>query len=273
MFRLMTCAARGSDSISSTSAAPRDSASRPTAPDPAYRSSTAAPCRLPSIASTAANRPSLVRSLVGLVDRPPGTARRRPPAVPAMILVTRSGLFQVLGALRVEQRRDRGGQRRLPRQGGIGPDQFLRLLPGLRRSGPRPCSSVSSFRLDRRPAWAAPSTSPSLRCSRSSLDKRESVLGRCDRVEPFPRRAVRRLGHQQAHTRMTAPADPAAQLVQLRDPEPVRVHDHHGRGVRHVDARPRRPSWSPARRSGRRRTPASPCPSRPAAACRAARPA
>src|SRR5258708_24924187 len=72
-----------------TSAAPRDSASRPTAPDPAYRSSADVPSRLPSMASTAANRPSLARSLVGLVERPDGTARRRPPASPAMLLVTR----------------------------------------------------------------------------------------------------------------------------------------------------------------------------------------
>ena len=44
------------------------------------------------------------------------------------------------------------------------------------------------------------------------------------------------LGDQQAQTRRAAPADPAAQLVQLGDAEPVGVeHDHHG-GVGHVDA-------------------------------------
>src|SRR5215813_10609231 len=100
----------------STSAAPRDSASRPTAPEPAYRSSTAVRSRLPSIATTAANRPSLARSLVGLVARPDGTARRRPPASPAMILVTPSGLLQVLGALGVKERRDGGSQDRLAGQ-------------------------------------------------------------------------------------------------------------------------------------------------------------
>src|SRR5215467_6022731 len=88
MFRLMTWTAPGSDSISRTSPAPRDSASSPTAPEPAYKSSTAASSSVPSAASTAENRPSLARSLVGLVARPPGTARRRPPAAPAMILGT-----------------------------------------------------------------------------------------------------------------------------------------------------------------------------------------
>jgi len=35
-----------------------------------------------------ANRPSLARSLVGLVDVPGGTASRRPPAAPAITRVT-----------------------------------------------------------------------------------------------------------------------------------------------------------------------------------------
>ena len=52
MFSRITRAARASDSTSSTSAAPRDSASRPTAPEPAYRSSTAAPSSAPRIAVT-----------------------------------------------------------------------------------------------------------------------------------------------------------------------------------------------------------------------------
>lgn len=34
------------------------------------------------------NSPSLARSLVGLVSRPGGTASRRPPALPAMTLLT-----------------------------------------------------------------------------------------------------------------------------------------------------------------------------------------
>ena len=65
----------------------------------------------------------------------------------------------------------------------------------------------------------------------------EPVGGRGDRVEPVPGRAGERgLGHQQAQPRRRPPADPAAQLVQLGDPEAVRVEHHHHGGVRHVHA-------------------------------------
>src|SRR5580700_337581 len=88
MFCLMTALARAPDSTSSTRDAPRDSASRPTAPDPAYRSSTRVPVSGPTIEVTVPNRPSLARSLVGRVARPSGTASRRPPASPAMTRAT-----------------------------------------------------------------------------------------------------------------------------------------------------------------------------------------
>src|SRR5580698_7471629 len=88
MFSLMTRAARASDSTSRTCSAPRDRASRPTAPEPAYRSSTRAPASVPTIDVTVANRPSLARSLVGLVWRPLGTVSRRPPASPAITRAT-----------------------------------------------------------------------------------------------------------------------------------------------------------------------------------------
>src|SRR5450755_676333 len=141
MFFLITWAARASDSTSSTSAAPRERASRPTAPDPANRSSTAAPSRPPRMAVTVPNRPSRVRSLVGRVDRPAGTASRRPPASPAIMRVTgplargglagtASGLLEVLGALVLEQGADRVGQRGMTRQRGIGSHQV-----GGRRAG------------------------------------------------------------------------------------------------------------------------------------------
>ena len=56
------------------------------------------------------------------------------------------------------------------------------------------------------------------------------------RAAPGPPCPRRRLGDQQAQPGAAAPADPAAQLVQLRDAEAVGVqHDHHG-GVRHVHA-------------------------------------
>src|SRR5579862_421680 len=78
-FSFMTRPARAPDSTSRTWPAPRDRASRPTAPEPAYRSRTRAPASGPTIEEMVANSPSLARSLVGLVSRPPGTASRRPP--------------------------------------------------------------------------------------------------------------------------------------------------------------------------------------------------
>src|SRR5215467_8366463 len=114
----MTRAARGSDSTNTTRTAPRDSASRPIAPEPANRSRTLAPGSGPRIAVTVANSPSLARSLVGRVAIPVGAASRRPPAIPAMIRITvrfprgtASCLLEELGLLLVEQRADRRGER------------------------------------------------------------------------------------------------------------------------------------------------------------------
>ena len=56
-------------------------------------------------------------------------------------------------------------------------------------------------------------------------------------VEPLAGRCRRRhLGDEQAQPGVRAPTDAAAQLVQLRDAEPVGVQDDHDRGVRDVDA-------------------------------------
>src|SRR5690606_32059199 len=85
MLRRITAAALRSDSTSRACSAPRESASRPIAPDPAYRSSTRAPSRPPSSDMTEENRASRARSLVGRVVRPSGTEIRRPPAAPAMM--------------------------------------------------------------------------------------------------------------------------------------------------------------------------------------------
>ena len=82
-MRRSTPAARRSDSTNSACAAPRDSASSPSAPEPAHRSSTFAPSS-PGSCSSAENSASRTRSDVGRVPRG-GTASRRPPATPAMI--------------------------------------------------------------------------------------------------------------------------------------------------------------------------------------------
>ena len=74
-----------------TLAAPRESASRPSAPEPAKRSSTLAPSTGP-IRLNAASR---TRSPVGRVASPLGAAIRLPRCVPAMILIT---LFATIAA-------------------------------------------------------------------------------------------------------------------------------------------------------------------------------
>ena len=89
-FAEITSAAFRSDSTSTTRAAPRDSASSPIAPDPAYRSSTASPWKLPNSDSSDENSASRTRSAVGRVPLPGGTAIRRPPAAPPTIRVTSS---------------------------------------------------------------------------------------------------------------------------------------------------------------------------------------
>ncbi len=91
MFARMTRTAASSDSTIRAAAAPRLSASRPTAPDPAYRSRTRVAARVPVNDSSVENKPSRARSAVGRVPRPAGTASRRPRAAPAMIRVTASG--------------------------------------------------------------------------------------------------------------------------------------------------------------------------------------
>src|SRR6478672_7939064 len=86
-FAEISDAVRRSCSTSVTTPAPRDQASRPTAPEPAYRSRNRRPDNDPHHDSTAENRASRTRSLVGRVLAPRGVAIRRPPADPPMIRV------------------------------------------------------------------------------------------------------------------------------------------------------------------------------------------
>ena len=90
------------------------------------------------------------------------------------------------------------------------------------------------------------------------------------RVEPGPRLVV---VSSEPSNRMhvdgwVRPPDPPAELMELREPEPLRVLDeHHGR-VRHVDARPRSPWSRSAGGAGPSGTPPSRVPSRPGASGR-----
>lgn len=67
-------------------AAPRDNASRPSAPDPANKSSTLRPSKEPKRLVSIENKVSRVRSAVGRVASPFGATSFRPRHSPAMIL-------------------------------------------------------------------------------------------------------------------------------------------------------------------------------------------
>ena len=86
-FSRISAAVRRSCSTSVTTPAPRDRASRPTAPLPAYTSRKRSPLIDPTAASTAENSASRTRSEVGRVLSPVGVLIRRPPALPPMIRV------------------------------------------------------------------------------------------------------------------------------------------------------------------------------------------
>src|SRR5712691_11315926 len=217
MLSRITRIACPSASISSTSAAPRDSASSPTAPEPAYRSSTAAPRSVPRIEVTVPNSPSLARSLVGLVPWPAGTASLLPPAAPAMIRVMwplASGLLQVFRLLLLQQRADRGSQPPVAGQRRVGVDQFRggaagqadQLLVGQQ-------GQQLQARLAPRLGRAEHVTFPAL--LEIEPGQREPVKRRGDRVQPLPGLAAcLGLGDQQAQALVAAPADPPSQLVQ-----------------------------------------------------------
>ena len=69
------------------------------------------------------------------------------------------------------------------------------------------------------------------------LGDAEAVLGLAQDFDPRWRRlAERPLVEQQAARAAGAAADPAAQLMQLREAEPLGVFDDHDRRLRHVDA-------------------------------------
>src|SRR3954451_18085232 len=89
-FCRISAAVLRSCSTSVTTPAPRDLASRPTAPLPAYRSRNRRPLTDPTSASMAENSASRTRSDVGRVLSPAGALIRRPPALPPMIRVTPS---------------------------------------------------------------------------------------------------------------------------------------------------------------------------------------
>ena len=146
-------------------AAPRESASRPIAPEPANRSSTSAsstgPIRLNAFSRT--------RSEVGRVSRPFGAAMRWPRWVPAMILMTGAGADPTR---RCTRRRQRLG---LVLPGPVLVAELACELARLLDQVAVPRSFVKRRSLQ--PDWRVPSSWPSRRSSRSaSASSKPSVV-------------------------------------------------------------------------------------------------
>ena len=86
------------------------------------------------------------------------------------------------------------------------------------------------------PAWRAPITWPSPRISRSRSASSKPSLVSSSAASRACDAPVSRLREEQAVRLRRPPAHPAAQLVQLGEPEAFGALDQHDGGVRHVDA-------------------------------------
>ncbi len=96
------------------------------------------------------------------------------------------------------------------------------------RAAAASCARPTASCRARRPRGAAAGRARTARSRRSWTPRRRAAPGRAS--PPRPTVTSRHSDGQPAST------DAAAQLVQLRDAEPVGVHDHHHRRLRHVDA-------------------------------------
>ena len=213
----MARTAAAEESTNTASAAPRESASSPSAPEPAKRSSTrSAVDTRPSTENSA----SRTRSEVGRVREPAGATSRRPPKRPATILTP--------GSARAPRRRSvaqRGGEQHVLGllELGVGLDDPLR--------GAREPPRAAPGRARLRPDWRVPMSSPSPAQAQVHLGEPEAVAVLGQRAQ-----ARGLLGpEEQAQRLVLAAADAPAQLVQLGDAVALGVLDqHHGR-VRDVD--------------------------------------
>ena len=229
-FALIVRHASRSSSTNDAVAAPRESASSPSAPEPAKRSSTAAsstgPIRLKAFSRT--------RSEVGRVSRPFGAAIRCPRWVPAMILTGGQASDRPRPGVRHRARRRglprpaRGRPRReLPRELACLLDQVA-VDAELREAQVAPAGLARAEQL------------PLAAQLEVDLGELEAV-GRVD--ERLQTRLARRRSaprawprDEQAVALLRPTPDPAAQLVELGEAEAVGLLHDHDRRVRDVDA-------------------------------------
>ena len=102
------------------------------------------------------------------------------------------------------------------------------------------------------------------------LGDMESVAGIHQRPDSLAPQVVQLLGDQHAIALLRTAAHAAAQLVDLRQPEALRIFDHHDRWRWARPRPPQSPSWRPAPAHRRAGMPPSRLPSRRTGACRAA---
>ena len=234
----MTAAAPLSRSTNVACAAPRDSASIPAAPEPANRSRTLAPGRS---GSRIAKSVCLTRSASGRVAGPGASSRMpagRPGDDPAGVPGRRHAPLAGSPAGHPPQPAvvELGGQGR-PRRGhpAVGveqrlgmrsrPDGQLAMLGDLERRDPEA----------REAALGETEDVALLAQLEVLLGELEPVVRLDDRAQARHRDLVGRVGHQDAERFDAAAPDPAAQLVELGQAEPVGALDDHHRRGRHVD--------------------------------------
>ena len=227
--------------------APRDSASMPSAPEPANRSSTRAP---------STRRRGSRRAPRGRGRRSGAwSARRGAEAGGRASSPARRPLTPAIGSSSdAEALRRRVAQQRVLRRVelGVAGEQLLARGRAPARAARRPRGSA--------PRGTAAGRAGACRAPRppraAQVDLGELKPSRCS-ASASSRGSVGSPNRMQS-ARVLAAADPPAQLVQLRDPVALGGLDHHHGRVRHVDA-----DLDHARRDehvgvARRRTPASP---------------
>ena len=193
------------------SPAPRDMASSPSAPEPANRSRTAEPRPVaPPCPATRTPLPGPGPRSAG--SGHPARSSRRPLATAGHdarhVFSTKSA------AARPPTRLTRARSARVAEQVGIGSHHLTGVFAGL-LDDVLVANDPQTRKLVMRPDCAVPSTSPS-RAVRGRVREFEPVRGGGHRSTG---RRLRVAGEQQAQARQITAAHPAAQLVQLGDPE------------------------------------------------------
>ena len=189
-------------------------------------------------ASIAEKRASRTRSLVGRVDWPRGVSRRRPPAVPPMMrVIPRAQPFSMNPEAAERSTSATAAARSGARVSPGSPESNASAASRARMMVFSSRSTRSVTSPERKPDWLAPRTSPSRRCSRSTrLSSKPSVVAATASRRSRAGEPDLGVGDQQAEAGQAAPADAAAELVELGDAEAVGVEQHHHRRVVDVDA-------------------------------------